>query len=60
MSVIEITQVKSTIGQSEKMKKRLLGLGLKGINQSKVHKDNNCIRGVINKIKHLVVYEIRS
>lgn len=55
-NLIEVTQVHSTIGQAEKLRKVVRGLGLRGIGQVRVHKDNNCIRGMINKVKHLVRY----
>ena len=28
------------------------------IGETRTHKDNNCIRGMINKVKHLVSYEV--
>ena len=55
---IEVKQVRSTIGQAEKTRKVVAGLGLRGIGQVRTHKDNNCIRGMINKVKHLVCYSL--
>lgn len=55
---LKVTQIKSLIAEPEKIKKVVLGLGLKKIGSVKVHKDNNCIRGMINKVIHLVRYEM--
>lgn len=57
---IIVKQTKSVIAQPEKHRKVLRGLGLRGIGKTKTHNDNNCIRGMINKVKHLVSYEIVS
>ena len=58
MSQIRVTQKKSLIAENERTRRIVQSLGLKGIRSSKVHKDNNCIRGMINKVIHLVQYEI--
>lgn len=60
MSKILVRQTKGLAGVSEDLKKVVYGLGLRGIGQEKVHKDNNCIRGMINKVRHLVAYELIS
>lgn len=57
---IKVTQTKSTIAQSKSMEKVLRGLGLGKIGQSRTHKDNNCIRGMVNKVRHLVAFELAS
>ncbi len=57
-NLIEVKQVRSTIGQAEKTRKVVAGLGLHGIGRMRTHKDNNCIRGMINKVKHLVSYRL--
>ena len=57
---IEITQVRSLIGCSDKISNIVKGLGLKRIRHTVVHKDNNCIRGMVNKVSHLVTYRIIS
>ena len=59
-SYIKVTQIKSTIAKNSNNKRVLEGLGLKGIGKTKVHKDNNCIRGMVNKVKHYVRYELIS
>jgi large subunit ribosomal protein L30 len=60
MSKIVVTQTRSLIGTKESLRKIVKGLGLGRIGQQKVHKDNNCIRGMINKVQHLVTYELVS
>ena len=52
---IEITQVKSAIGYNKKTKATLLALGIKRLNSTVVLNDNDALKGMINKIKHLVV-----
>lgn len=57
-SQIKVWQIKSTIGQPPKIVKVVRALGLKGFGETRTHKDNNCIRGMINKVPHLVAYEL--
>ena len=49
-----VTQKKSHIGRQSDQKKTLIGLGLNKIGRSKVLNDTPSIRGMINKVKHLV------
>ena len=49
-----VTQKKSPIGRQSVQKKTLIGLGLNKIGRSKVLNDTPSIRGMINKVKHLV------
>ena len=58
MSQIKVKQVRSLIGVPEKVRAVVHGLGLGKIGKERVYKDNNCIRGQVNKIKHLVTYEL--
>ena len=55
---IKIRQKRSLIGQSESNIKVVQALGLRGINKTVVQKDNNCTRGMINKVSHLVEYTL--
>lgn len=57
---IFVKQVKSGIGQCEKHNKILRALGLRGIGQENTLKDNNCIRGMVNKVSHLIEYRLES
>lgn len=54
---LQITLVRSPIGYSKKQKNTLKALGLMRINQMVTHKDNEALRGMINKVSHLVTVE---
>ena len=60
MSQIVVTQKRSLIGQSEANQLVVKSLGLGRIGKVKTHKDNNCIRGMINKVKLLVRYDLKA
>jgi len=49
-----ITLVKSPIGYSVRQKGTVRALGLRRMRQSVVQEDNAVIRGMINKVSHLV------
>ena len=51
---IIITQKKSPIGRKSYQRKTLIGLGLNKIGRSKELDDTPSIRGMIDKVKHLV------
>lgn len=55
---IAITQRRSLIGQSLRMRRVVRALGLRRVNHRVVKKDNNCTRGMINKAIHLLAYEL--
>ena len=57
MSKLRITWVKSAIGYNKDQKKTLKALGFRRLNQSVVHEDTRSIRGMINKLRHLVKLE---
>ena len=54
---IKITLVKSGIARPGKHKAILIGLGLKKLNKSVLRQDTPEIRGMINKVSHLVQVE---
>ncbi len=58
MSSIIVKQVRSIAGQSHRHRRTLIALGLRKMNATRKHKDNNCTRGMINKVSHLVSYEL--
>ena len=60
MAEIHVIQTRSLISEPEKLRKVVKALGLGRIGLVAVHQDNNCIRGMINKVKHLVSYELKS
>ena len=54
---IKITLVKSGIARPGKHKAILIGLGLKKLNKSVIRQDTPEIRGMVNKVSHLVQVE---
>lgn len=54
---IKITQVRSYIGRPEKQRKVLRSLGLGKMNRSVFLADTPEVRGMINKVPHLVSVE---
>ncbi len=54
---LKVTLVKSAIGQPEKMKGCLLGMGLTKREKTVVLKDTPETRGMIAKVAHLVKVE---
>ena len=58
MVEIKITWTKSTIGKPGNQKKIIDSLGLRRLKQSVVHQDSPTIRGMVNKVSHLVKVEI--
>ncbi len=57
MSKLRVTWIKSGIGYEESQKRTLKSLGFHRLNQSVVHEDTNSVRGMINKVRHLVKVE---
>ncbi|MFA1821672.1 50S ribosomal protein L30 [Virgibacillus oceani] len=51
---LEITLTRSIIGANEVQKKTVEALGLKKIRQSVVREDTDSVRGMINKVSHLL------
>lgn len=54
MSNLRITLVKSTNRAKEKQVATVKALGLNKIGQSVLHQDNAAIRGMVQKVSHLV------
>ena len=54
MAEIKITYVKSAIGGTKKQIANLEALGLKKLNSTVIKNDTLQIRGIINKVNHLV------
>ncbi len=57
MAKLSVTLVKSGIGYKEDQKRTLKALGLRRMNQPVVHTDSAAVRGMINKVRHLVSVE---
>ncbi len=56
-STIRIRQIKSGIGYSKDQKATLRGLGFRRLNQVVELEDTPAIRGMVNKVRHLVRIE---
>jgi large subunit ribosomal protein L30 len=54
---LKITLVRSPIGRPDKQKKVLSGLGLKKMNKTVLLMDTAEIRGMIQKVSHLISVE---
>lgn len=51
---LEITLSRSVIGRTERQKKTVQTLGLKKVNESVVREDTPAVRGMIEKVAHIV------
>lgn len=56
-AVLRITQVRSIIGTPEDQRGTIRALGLKRINDTVDQANNEVIRGMVFKVKHLVKVE---
>ena len=56
-STIKVVQVRSAIGREGSQRKTLIGLGLNKIGRVRELEDTPAVRGMINKVKHLVRLE---
>ncbi|MBB4079368.1 large subunit ribosomal protein L30 [Lewinella aquimaris] len=57
MAKIKITQVKSVIDRPKSQKDTIKALGIKKMNQTVEREDTPVIRGMVNKVIHLVTVE---
>ena len=60
MAKLCVTWVKSSVSYAEDQKRTIKALGLHRLNQSVTHDDSVSIRGMINKVRHLVKVEVES
>ncbi|MGD2077646.1 MAG: 50S ribosomal protein L30 [Chloroflexota bacterium] len=56
-SKLHITYAKSTIGYPKDQQATVRALGLRKLKQTVEHEDTPVIRGMINKVSHLVTVE---
>ena len=56
--VMKITLIKSMNGRPEKHRKVLRGMGLTKLNKTVELEDTPSIRGMVNKVTHLVSVEV--
>ncbi|WP_457654271.1 50S ribosomal protein L30 [Rhodocaloribacter sp.] len=57
MPKLKITQVRSVIRRPQPQKRTMAALGLRRMHQSVVHSDTPQIRGMIERVHHLVRVE---
>jgi len=60
LSKLKVTYVKSSIGYAARKRLTLRSLGLRRLNQSVVQEDSRSVRGMIQKVRHLVRVEAAS
>ena len=53
-NTVTVTQVGSPIGRQDNQRATLIGLGLNKLNRSRTLEDSPSVRGMIEKVKHLV------
>lgn len=56
--MLKVTQVVSAIRRPQSQSQTLKGLGLKKLHQTRLLEDTASIRGMIEKVKHLVICEV--
>ena len=56
-SKLRITYTKSSIGYRKNQQGTIRALGLRKLNQTVEHDDNEVIRGMIEKVSHLVTVQ---
>lgn len=54
---IKVTQIGSPIGRRYDQRQTLVGLGLNKLNRSRVLEDTPAVRGMVDKVQHLVKVE---
>ncbi len=54
---VRVTQVQSPIGRTQDQHATLVGLGLGKMNRTRELEDTPAVRGMINKIRHLLRVE---
>ena len=52
--ILKVTQTRSPIGRPNDQRATLIGLGLKKINRTRELEDTPSVRGMIEKVSHLV------
>lgn len=57
MHKLKVTWIKSDIGYAKDQRRTIRALGLHRLNQVVEHDDSPSIRGMINKVNHLVKVE---
>ncbi len=53
-ATVKVTQVGSPVGRPKDQRATLIGLGLNKMHRTRVLEDTPAVRGMINKVSHLV------
>ena len=56
-ATVTVTQIKSPIGRPKDQRQTLIGLGLNKMHRTRELEDTPSVRGMINKVAHLVRVE---
>ena len=56
-ATVRVTQIRSPIGRRGDQRATLIGLGLNKMNRTRELEDTPSVRGMINKVRHLVRVE---
>ncbi len=54
---VTVTQIRSPIGRPKDQRATLIGLGLNKMNRSRELEDTPAVRGMIDKVRHLIRVE---
>jgi large subunit ribosomal protein L30 len=54
---LNVTLVKSTIGQKPKTRATVRSLGLRRLHQTVQHNDTPDVRGMLHRVRHLIMVE---
>jgi large subunit ribosomal protein L30 len=54
---VKVTQIRSPIGRPKDQRATLIGLGLNKMNRSRELEDTPAVRGMIDKVRHLIRVE---
>ncbi|HOX25915.1 MAG TPA: 50S ribosomal protein L30 [Candidatus Krumholzibacteria bacterium] len=57
MSKLKVTQIKSTVGRPHPHRRVIAALGLRHHQMTVIHEDTPTIRGMLQKVRHLVRVE---
>ena len=55
--MVRVTQVRSPVGRPKVQRQTLIGLGLNKMHRSRELEDTPAVRGMINRVRHLVQVE---
>lgn len=56
-ATVTVTQIRSPIGRPKDQRQTLVGLGLNKMHRTRTLEDTPAVRGMINKVRHLLRVE---